>query len=477
MSNRTEAVLGRVLAAIKPRPDEEEIELALARFLVDHISYNSPDGSEAVLVGSMAKGTFLRHKRDIDIFVLFDQTVPKNSLEHLVRSIMGKAFPTLGYQVSYAEHPYVRFHFEGRRIDLVPAYRISTAAERLSAVDRSVLHTVFVLDSMGARQKGDTLLLKQFLGSSGIYGAEIKIEGFSGYLCELLIIRYGSFIKLLKAASAWEDEVLIDLDGAYKGSAGAKKAHARFGHFVVIDPTDSNRNVAAAVSRASLSRFRECAKSFLKHPSESLFFRKQESFEERLGKAGRNKSAFMVSMPRPTVVDDVLWGQLKKMAGQLKAHLGDFGCSDVIIDDTRHLVRVGIVLRTARLPDKTLIQGPPLKMPKHVTNFKASHRGSRFVKKGGKVFAEARRSVVDAEKAIHQFFRLFSKTGSHLSYPEEIVIVERFDKSGSAPKKKARPVHAKKALKSPRRKQGRPKPKKKAVRERKAPVRKKSRRR
>ena len=27
----------------------------------------------------------------------------------------------------------------------------------------------------------------------GVYGAEIKVGGFSGYLCELLVMKYGGF--------------------------------------------------------------------------------------------------------------------------------------------------------------------------------------------------------------------------------------------------------------------------------------------
>src|SRR5271157_5111525 len=138
------AVLAETLALVNPSPEEARSELAFANFVKDYISENAPEETETVLVGSMAKGTFLRDKRDIDIFVLFDRSFPRTGLEAAVRVIMEKAFPAVGYQVSYAEHPYVRFHFDGRRIDLVPAYKISSAAERVSAVDRSVLHTVFV---------------------------------------------------------------------------------------------------------------------------------------------------------------------------------------------------------------------------------------------------------------------------------------------------------------------------------------------
>ena len=422
-------VLSETLSLIKPSPEEARAELAFANFIKDYISENAPEGTETVLVGSMAKGTFLRDKRDIDIFVLFDTSFPRSELESAVRSIMGRAFPALGYQVSYAEHPYVRFHFDGRRIDLVPAYKISSAAERVSAVDRSVLHTIFVLDSLRKGQSHEVLLLKQFLRANGIYGAEIKTEGFSGYLCELLIIKSRTFHDLLRSAAKWSENVFVDLEGSYK-RAEISAAHGRFGAFVVIDPTDRNRNVAAAVSKKSLRRFTSLSKAFLKRPSKDFFLREMPSFEELMEKSKNH--AFIVSMPRPDIVDDVLWGQLKKMCGQLEEHLEEFSVLDMITDDSRHLVQVGIMLKSLQLPDKMLVSGPPLKMKERVSDFKSSHRKAKFIKKGGKIWAQVRRPVTKADAAIRQFFRTYSKTKSHLAYPEEMLIIERF-KSKRAP--------------------------------------------
>src|SRR5512143_466697 len=107
--------LPRVLSEITPADEERSDEVEFSKLLVSHVQENSPQGAKVVLTGSMAKGTFLRDKRDIDIFVLFDRTVPRESLEPAIKRIMDMAFPTLPYQLSYAEHPYARFYFEGRR--------------------------------------------------------------------------------------------------------------------------------------------------------------------------------------------------------------------------------------------------------------------------------------------------------------------------------------------------------------------------
>ncbi|MDD5340213.1 MAG: CCA tRNA nucleotidyltransferase [Candidatus ainarchaeum sp.] len=415
-------ILRQVLPMIRPSRLEMKEEAAFTKSLLAHIQASAPAGSEAVLTGSMAKRTFLREKRDVDVFVLFRRSVPRDRLEPLIKGIMGKAFPGRAYQLSYAEHPYARFRLEGRRIDLVPAYRIADASERVSAVDRSVLHTSFVLKKL--RDVDSVLLLKSFLQANSLYGAEIKIQGFSGYLCELLVIRYGSFMNLLRAASKWKPPVFIDIKGYHKGKA-IREAQLRLGRFVVIDPTDANRNVAAAVSPENLSSFVRLCKSFLKKPSAQFFLRKPESFEDKVARAAKGAKLIMVTLPRPDVVDDVLWGQLHRMAGQLELHLSGFGPKAILADDGQHIVRLALVLGTDLLPPTMEIEGPPLSMKPHVKRFRESHRGARFAIRKKKIFAIVKRPSGRAEAAVREFFRKFSRTKSHLACGEELVVVEK----------------------------------------------------
>lgn len=431
--------LREVLSVIKPTPEEARVEIGFAELLVSQVSRNAPAGAEAVLVGSMAKRTFLRDKRDVDIFVLFPPAFPRPELEEAVRGIMARSFPGVNYQVSYAEHPYARFHFQGRRIDLVPAYRITKASERISAVDRSVLHTDYVTKALKKGQADQVLLLKQFLRSGGIYGAEIKVEGFSGYLCELLIIKYGSFLSLMKAASRWKGPLFIDLAGHYRNKKEIAQAMRRFGPFTVIDPTDKGRNVAAAVSRGSLMRLASLSKAFLKRPAAEQFFRREDTFDDLVQKAasamrGKSGAVFVLSMPRPPVVDDVLWGQLRKMMSQLEAHLSDFSPKPIHADDGRHLVRLLIVLGKTRLSGRMLLCGPPLRMEGHVTQFRASHPKARFIKKGGNIWAWVRRPVIAAEDSIRGFFLEFASVKSHLAYHEEMLILEKVGAPAKAKK-------------------------------------------
>jgi len=146
-------LLNDVLKYIRPSSEELRKETKFANDLIRKIGAKAPPTCKVVLTGSIAKGTFLRDRRDIDIFVLFERSVAREKLESAIKKIVTKAFPGIGYQLSYAEHPYARFHYEGRRIDLVPAYKISKAAQRISAVDRSVLHTRFIKKKLKNKPK------------------------------------------------------------------------------------------------------------------------------------------------------------------------------------------------------------------------------------------------------------------------------------------------------------------------------------
>lgn len=415
--------LSAVLPVIRPTPKEAAGEARFSRELVEHIRSSAPRGAEVVLTGSMAKRTFLRERRDVDVFVLFARSAPRESLEPHIKAIMAKAFPGRAYQLSYAEHPYARFRLDGRRIDLVPAYKIRTAAERVSAVDRSVLHTSFVRRTL--KSIDDVLLLKSFLQANGLYGAEIKVQGFSGYLCELLIIRYGSFMRLAKAAAKWKAPIFIDIKGCHKGRAAVAGMQERLGKFVVIDPTDGNRNVAAAVSPENLARFVSLCRAFLKKPSPQMFLRKPECFESRVARAARGAKLFMATLPRPDVVDDVLWGQLHRLMGQLGHHLAEYGPRAMLADDSQHIIRLAVVLRKNRLPPQMAVEGPPASMKEHAAAFRKSHRGARFIMRKKRLCAIVRRPVAEAGESIMEFFRKFSRTQSHLACGEELIVVEK----------------------------------------------------
>ena len=207
------------------------------------------------LVGSIAKDTFLKDNLDIDIFIKFPTIFKKEKIGESALSI-GRAFLE-NTEESYAEHPYIRGQYKDYKVEIVPCYKIEKASQKLSAVDRTPLHTRYVKENLPEKNKPDVLLFKQFLRGIGCYGAEAEIEGFSGYLCEILIIKYGDFNNLIKNAVNWKVGKKISF---------TKDKFPNFDSpLTFIDPVDTNRNVASAISKAKFVFFIKACREYLKN--------------------------------------------------------------------------------------------------------------------------------------------------------------------------------------------------------------------
>lgn len=416
-------VLEKVLKEIEPTQKEAGKIREFAAALVKLIGQYSGK-REVLLAGSIAKGTYLREKADIDIFVLFGEKRSKLEMKAELEKIMMGAFPGTRYQLNYAEHPYIRFRINGRQVDLVPAYRMKVGGERLTAVDRSVLHTRYIIRNLKKNRKKDVLLLKQLLRANGLYGAEIKTQGFSGYLCELLILKYGSFRKLAKEAAKWKLPVIIDLKKYYKrGDRGTLVAKFDSG-FVVVDPTDRNRNVAAALSGKNLAGFIMLCRKFNNKPSASMFLKQPETFEEKI-RGIKKYFVYVVEMPRPNVVDDVLWGQLKKLTKQLEHALEEYEPSEIFAESDRK-VKIAIPVKLRKTTAIAEYPGPPVGMKNHAEKFRKMHRKAAILERKGRLVAVEKRKPQAVENAIKEFLRKHSKTDSHLAYPVSRILVRRF---------------------------------------------------
>jgi tRNA nucleotidyltransferase (CCA-adding enzyme) len=166
-------------------------------------------------------------------------------------------------------------------------------------------------------------LLKQFLTVNGIYGADTKTQGFSGYVCELLIIHYKKFLDALKAVDSWKSGEVIDIKGFYiKKDFQKLRKEFKDQVLIVIDPTDKNRNTAAAVSAENLFILKKLAKEFLVRASATLFLKRTiEPITENdlvIKQMLRRTELILVKFKPPDVVPDILWPQLRKFSERLE---------------------------------------------------------------------------------------------------------------------------------------------------------------
>lgn len=227
----------KVLTEITPTCEEgfdlkKTIEIAF-NYLNAYLS-EGKHGFRLEVEGSVAKKTNLKGASDIDVFVLLEEPLTDSEIKFEVLPYIAGAIMAMGGVVrnEYASHPYLSTTFRGFSLDIVPAVEIDCIEDMYTAVDRTQLHTRWVLDEFNAYLINQTRIFKQFLKAHGLYGASEEVNGFSGYLCEVLIHHYGSFWAVL------EDEFLFFSDTGF-----------------VPDPVDPNRNVAAALSLDSLCEF------------------------------------------------------------------------------------------------------------------------------------------------------------------------------------------------------------------------------
>ncbi len=353
-------VIERVLPRIVPLPEEEaelrEVEKALiAR--VDEAARLHDRRLYSRLLGSASRGTWLRYEKDLDVFIFFPEEYTKQEMERVVSSIASEVLVEV--QKRYAEHPYVRGRFMGYEVELVPCYAIREPSRIRSAVDRTPFHNDYVRGRIGGLEN-EVRLLKQFLRGIGCYGAEAKVEGFSGYLCELLVLRFGSFQRVLQSAATWKPGVVLAL-----GEVEERAARRRFSSpLIFIDPVDENRNVAGALSLQRFSEFVYASKCFLRKPAIEYFFPppRKVSREELLGALSSRGTALVgVRFEAPDVVEDVLYPQLRKAHRLLRRQLeaGGFRVLGGTVHAGRNCHLVFELLESV-LPAARLHLGPPV---------------------------------------------------------------------------------------------------------------------
>jgi len=346
-----------VLEAIRPVPAEKDHIARVAARIMDTAS--GKDVAEPMVVGSVARDTFIHGDRDLDIFLLFDPSLSREELEEkglmLARGIADELAER--YCEKYAEHPYISATIDGFDVDLVPCFRVDSASALRSSVDRTPFHTRYI-SSRIAPLVDDVLLAKQFAKGGGVYGSDQMTEGFSGYLCELLILYYGGFSALLEAAADWKPGILIDPEG--------HRTKDFTEPLVVVDPVDGGRNVSASVSLDRMYEFVELARGYLDEPSYLFFFppKRPACTREQLDVQLNDRGTFLysISFATPPYIPDVVVPQLRRsmdsILGLLERNGFPVHSADCEMFEDRCLLL--FELNAGKVPHARRHIGPPL---------------------------------------------------------------------------------------------------------------------
>ena len=359
-----------VLVQLRPTQEEKDHVCGIAARVLDRIRQSGK--AEGMVVGSIARHTWVRGDRDLDIFMLFDPSLSREALEAeglaLARGIAA-AF-TDQYHEKYAEHPYINATIDDVDVDLVPCYKVESASRIQSAVDRTPFHTRYITEKINGLID-DVLLLKRFAKAGGIYGSDQMTEGFSGYLCELLVLHYGGFTPLLKAAAEWKPRTLIDVENHV-----AKEFDEPL---VMIDPVDPKRNVAAAVSVDRMAEFVELARGYLEAPSEAFFRLPEEppvtkaDLEKLLDERGT--TLFAITFATPPYIEEIVVPQLKRSTFAVSEFLERNGFAvhhaDYRMGPEESMILVELLV--SRLPAIRSHAGPPVWNRINAEKFRAKY--------------------------------------------------------------------------------------------------------
>ncbi|HVB13077.1 MAG TPA: CCA tRNA nucleotidyltransferase, partial [Nitrososphaerales archaeon] len=309
------AVIEKAAKLVTPNPQEiKKLETVAEKVSsrLKNVFIGISPAPEINLGGSYARGTWLKGSLDIDYFIMYPPDYPRERLEGEAIKLARKALHGYRINLRFAEHPYVEGFVDGVRVNLVPCYKVPLG-EWKSAADRSPYHTKYILSKLDDRLRLESRLLKKFVKSKGVYGAEVKIQGFSGYVCEVLVLKYGSFLSVLEGLAKLDASAVISLEPYDKDLAASFKSQ-----LVILDPVDTTRNLGTAISARNVAKLVLEARRFIANPKLSSF---AESKVKRSASRELLARTIVVSFKNKKRSPDILWGQLRKSSDAISNKL------------------------------------------------------------------------------------------------------------------------------------------------------------
>src|SRR3989344_302840 len=381
-------LLKEVIADISPSAEDKKKVEGIVKDILEKINRNFKEG-KAILGGSGAKGTNLK-TFDVDIFAKFNYgkyADKSDFLADILEKRLKKCFGRIARL--HGSRDYFQIRAKKFTVEIIPILDVRNAKMAKNITDMSPLHAEWVLKHKKLRD--EIRLAKQFCKAAGAYGAESYLQVFSGYVCEILTIHYGGFLKLIKAAAKWKPKQIIDIKGYYKGKDVFKEMNTSklTSPLIVIDPIQKDRNAAAALSDEKFNAFVDAAKNFLKKPSKSYFIARNILDEPR-----ENALALRISPVegKPDVVGSKLLKCVEEIARIIEKN--EFTITRKRWDWDRKGDAIAVFrLKESSLPKTKKISGPPVEQKIHVERFKKKYKST--FRGGEKIFANIKRKVAD----------------------------------------------------------------------------------
>ena len=399
-------IISEIKKIVIPEKSIEDLKNEIAGIAFNRVKTQLKNYPEVVSLeygGSFAKGTWLSKNADIDIFIKFNKNTSEEKFLEISKKIGFDSMKGYNPYVRYSEHPYVEAKIKNSKINIVPCYDVELGNWK-SAADRSPFHTLHMKRALTPKMRDEVRLLKTFLQTSGIYGAEMAKQGFSGYVSEVLILNFKNLENVIKFISKIQENEVI--------GTTSKKFDTPI---VIIDPIDSNRNLAAAISEENIGRFILRCRAFQINPSKKFFIAsKQKISKNNLENILIIKFDFKFRSP------DIIWGQIKRASNSLKTQfeIGGFKIlRNTAYTDEKKEAFLIFLLESTTIPKKYSKAGPDFFREKDCRSFVAKN-----IKKTSLMWINSERKIVSLEKRknfeILKFTKNFIKTNFEVAIPK-----------------------------------------------------------
>jgi tRNA nucleotidyltransferase (CCA-adding enzyme) len=255
------------------------------------------------------------------------------------------------------------------------------------------------------------------MDSVGTYGSEFKVGGFSGYLCEMMILKYDNFIQTLQnAAKNWNYGYILDIEN-YGTSSLFKDP------LIAIDPVDKKRNVAAALTLQKMSEFIVAAGNFLQNPSEGYFKLMEYKTNPHIMMEQFNKrttKTVLICFKPPKIPADAIYPQIKKTENSIvkiaeSEGFSIFGSKSWTDEDDQAVIL--IEFETWQLPCIKKHEGPQIWIREHQERFLEKYDQNVWIEQDRWVVG-VKRDYIDGETLLSDLMTGkksgYLKFGKHL---------------------------------------------------------------
>ncbi|WP_326480561.1 CCA tRNA nucleotidyltransferase [Methanococcus voltae] len=318
----------------------------------------------------------------------------------------------------------------------------------------------------------DVIVLKRFLKGIGLYGSDLKTAGFSGYLCELLIYYYGGFINLLNSAKTWKagkkilltdileiygiknpkwnteylenpniyfNEHYLDIDNSNNTNNTNNTNNNNNNNnnliklkeyefldckayknqpLIIYDPSDLDRNVAAALSTENFYKFVFYSRKFLENPKIDYFY---DYDKYVLNEVNDREKGYELCLKIPrdsSIVDDIIYPQMDRLQKSISNIFEENGFQIIRYSNyaNESFCYISWEFLIHELPDVLCKMGPPVYASKGVDNFIA-HNPKYYIKED-RLYAYCPRKYKTVDELIYNIIE--GNLQKTITYPKYI---------------------------------------------------------